>query len=353
MWASHGFEAARQLRGSGDAARRHGHSFRVEGRRPVAPGELPSAVDLEAFFTRLQQTLRPLDYNDLNTVMGSVADDDLVCWMGERLELGVRLHLAAGPGQGVTREADGKIHGWLRDRFEAAHFLPHVPVGHKCGRLHGHGFEVVLHQPSGVSGMRLLREVWRGLRAQLHGRCLNELAGLDIPTSEGLAGWIWHQMQIRGSVLSAVTVYETATCGSTFDGLRYRIWKERSFDSAMRCLTHPDSAIHGIAGEILQPSTLWGHTYRLRLGLTAPLDALMGWAMDFGDVKRLFAPIYQQLDHHPLHERVPAGTTSALLEWIVTQTLPVLPMLDRVDLYETPQVGVIWSLPGGVSGPAA
>ncbi|MFP3499961.1 6-carboxytetrahydropterin synthase, partial [Pseudomonas sp. SIMBA_059] len=29
--------------------------------------------------------------------------------------------------------------------FESAHRLPHVPEGHKCGRLHGHSFKVGLH----------------------------------------------------------------------------------------------------------------------------------------------------------------------------------------------------------------
>ena len=50
-----------------------------------------------------------------------------------------------GPSAGVDQDAGGQAHVWRRYRFQAAHQLPHVPLGHKCGRMHGHGFEVIVH----------------------------------------------------------------------------------------------------------------------------------------------------------------------------------------------------------------
>ncbi len=58
---------------------------------------------------------------------------------------------------------------------------------------------------------------------------------------------------------------------------------------------HPLAGIHG-------------HTFTLRLHLSAPLDQVYGWAMDFSDVKLLFDPIFKAMDHHLLHELAgPAG----------------------------------------------
>ncbi|MBW8072627.1 MAG: 6-pyruvoyl tetrahydropterin synthase [Ferrovum sp.] len=331
-WQARGFEASRQVTGAADPRlqRRHGHSFRVEVCDPLQDESSSGRLGV-----LLSNVVEQLDYQDLDVLFSQRHDAEIWHWIEDRLDLAPGSHgcLASGPRQGVVRDTTGRLHGWMRDRFESAHFLPNVPAGHKCGRLHGHGFEVVLFFPWEGGQAAQLKTRWERLHARLHGRCLNELSGLDIPTSEILASWIWFRLQAQGQALSQVTVYETASSGSSFDGTRYRIWKEQSFDSALRS---PEGA-------------LWGHTYRLRLGLSAPLDEMMGWTQDFGEVKRLFDPLYRELDHQPLHDKVPAGTTLALLDWVLARTRPLLPTLDRLDLYDTPGSGKIWTLP--ITGP--
>ena len=71
--------------------------------------------------------------------------------------------------------------------------------------------------------------------------------------------------------------------------------------------------------------------------LTAPLDKVMGWTVDYGDVKELFVSTYSQLDHHILNE-LPGldDTYAASLVLDKEQMADQLPQLDRIDLYETP-----------------
>jgi 6-pyruvoyltetrahydropterin/6-carboxytetrahydropterin synthase len=88
------------------------------------------------------------------------------------------------------------------------------------------------------------------------------------------------------------------------------------------------------------------------LHLHAPLDEIMGWTIDFGDVKDRFTPVFLELDHQPLHQlladRDPDAAT--LAGWIRRATTNVLPQIERIDLYETPGCGAILSW--GDSGPA-
>ena len=107
-------------------------------------------------------------------------------------------------------------------RFEAAHLLPHVPEGHKCRRLHGHSFRVTLTVGGDVDP-RLgwicdfadIDGAWRPLFEALDHRYLNEVEGLDNPTSEVLARWILERLALaRGAVVS-VTVHETCSASAT------------------------------------------------------------------------------------------------------------------------------------------
>ena len=133
---------------------------------------------------------------------------------------------------------------------------------------------------------------------------------------------------------SWITVYETGSCGANFNGQQYRIWKEMTLDSAVR-MKHAPSG-HPLAG-------IHGHTFTLRLHLAAPLDQVMGWTVDFGDVKTLFNPLFRALDHRPLHEiaDLPDCDTASLAHWILGKGRVDLPQLDRVDLYETRGCGAI------------
>jgi 6-pyruvoyltetrahydropterin/6-carboxytetrahydropterin synthase len=205
--------------------------------------------------------------------------------------------------------------------------------------MHGHGFEVIL-QGAGSNGDRL-EASWAPLHEQLHWTCLNDLPGLENPTRERLAAWLWVRLQPTLPELSRVTVYETATAGCHYDGSRYQIWKERSFESALRLSSAP-------AGDARR--RLHGHSYTLRLHLTAPLDEVMGWTVDYGEVKTLFEPLYRQLDHHRLDELADLAepTLAELLGWMGARMATVLPTLDRIDLEQTPGCGAMlcWGADG-------
>jgi 6-pyruvoyltetrahydropterin/6-carboxytetrahydropterin synthase len=109
--------------------------------------------------------------------------------------------------------------------FEAAHRLPNVPVGHKCARLHGHSFRVIVHVagPVGadsgwVRDFADLSCAMRPLLDQLDHYYLNEVEGLENPTSEMLARWIWDRLEHTMPELSQVVVRETCTSGCVYRG---------------------------------------------------------------------------------------------------------------------------------------
>ncbi|MFV2085427.1 6-carboxytetrahydropterin synthase QueD [Micromonospora sp. LOL_021] len=108
--------------------------------------------------------------------------------------------------------------------FEAAHRLPYVPEGHKCARLHGHSYRVTVHvsgqvgaQTGWVIDFGDLKQAFAPVREQLDHHYLNEIAGLENPTSEVLARWIWQRL-VGQLPLSAVTVRETCTSGCVYRG---------------------------------------------------------------------------------------------------------------------------------------
>jgi 6-pyruvoyltetrahydropterin/6-carboxytetrahydropterin synthase len=109
--------------------------------------------------------------------------------------------------------------------IEAAHHLPNVPVGHKCARLHGHSFQVriAVAGPVGeASGWVLdfadIKSAFEPLYQQLDHHYLNEIDGLDNPTSENLARWIWERLKPRLPLLSSIQIRETCTSGCIYQG---------------------------------------------------------------------------------------------------------------------------------------
>ena len=109
--------------------------------------------------------------------------------------------------------------------LEAAHRLPNVPDGHKCARLHGHSFRVELHvsgpldpHMGWVMDFADVKRAFQPIYDQLDHHYLNDIAGLDNPTSERLAEWIWDQLKPTLPLLSAVVVHETCTSGCRYTG---------------------------------------------------------------------------------------------------------------------------------------
>lgn len=109
--------------------------------------------------------------------------------------------------------------------FEAAHHLPNVPEGHKCKRLHGHSFEVTLTVTGPVddtSGWVIdfadVKAAFKPTLDRLDHYYLNDIKGLENPTSENIARWIWREVKPSLPGLSKVRVKETCTAGSIYSG---------------------------------------------------------------------------------------------------------------------------------------
>ena len=110
-------------------------------------------------------------------------------------------------------------------QFEAAHQLPNVPADHKCGRLHGHSFrvEVVV---AGECDPRLgwlmdyaeISEAFRPFLDQLDHYHLNDIPGLENPTSENLAKWIWDRLKPKLPLLNEIAVAETCMSRCIYRG---------------------------------------------------------------------------------------------------------------------------------------
>ncbi len=110
-------------------------------------------------------------------------------------------------------------------RFEAAHRLPKVPPGHKCARLHGHSFkiEVAIKGPVNEdTGWFLdfgdLFAAWEPLFAELDHNYLNDIPGLENPTSEFLARWVWNRLAPKLPGLARVTIFETCDARCEYEG---------------------------------------------------------------------------------------------------------------------------------------
>ncbi len=351
--AAAGFEAACRVDvlPDGHRSRRlHGHGYLADVRCTLPAGwaSFPGG-EVQELRTRLASVLEPLDYNELNREIEQPTDENIARWVCSRLAAaGIdnsrieNVGVQSTRDEGVDLDRKEHAHIWRRYTFESAHRLPNVRAGHKCGRMHGHGFEVILHADMDLQYREIGLEygridaLWAPLHEELDHACLNDIPGLENPTSELISSWIWERLNPQLNELSWVTVYETATSGAHFDGSHYRIWKEITLDSAVQLKRAP-------AGD--RRRRIHGHTYTLRLHLHAPLDQAMGWTMDFGDVKALFTPVFMRLDHHPLHELADVEDNDALslARWIRSETESQLPQLDRVDLYETRGCGVILS----------
>lgn len=109
--------------------------------------------------------------------------------------------------------------------FEAAHRLPNVPEGHKCARLHGHSYHVrlalrgeVQENAGWVQDFGEISAAFRPIHAILDHSYLNEIVGLENPTSEILAKWIWQRIAPDLPLLAEVGIRETCTSGCTYRG---------------------------------------------------------------------------------------------------------------------------------------
>jgi 6-pyruvoyltetrahydropterin/6-carboxytetrahydropterin synthase len=110
-------------------------------------------------------------------------------------------------------------------RFEAAHRLPRVPPGHKCARLHGHSFKIELGiygpvnpETGWLIDFGELDQLWQPIHELLDHNYLNEVPGLENPTSENLARWLWDRIKPQLPELERVIVHETCDARCEYAG---------------------------------------------------------------------------------------------------------------------------------------
>jgi len=348
------FEAARHVDvlPQGHRARNmHGHSFiaSVHCTMPESFAIYPGG-EVDTIKSRLLTQVSKLDYSLLNDHIDVPTDENIARWIHSHCYVpGTHtISVQSTLDEGLEIDNHGLAHVWRRYHFQAAHQLPNVPSGHKCGNMHGHGFAVVLqashHFGDGDLSIDygLLDTHWQPVFDLVDHACLNQIKGLENPTSELISQWVWNQIKPNFKELSAVTVYETASCGASFNGKEIQIWKEFTLDSSVYSKnapkTNPRSKLHG-------------YTYLLRLHLSGPIDEVMGWAVDFGDVKDRFTPIFKNIDHKPLHliSDLPDTDVSSLSKYVLKEAQKELPQVYRVDIFETRGCGAITSI--GARGP--
>jgi len=110
--------------------------------------------------------------------------------------------------------------------FEAAHYLPNVPEGHKCKRMHGHSFRFAVYLKGEIDShtgwlmdfSELKSIVKPIIDEHLDHFVLNEVPGLENPTSENIAIWLWNQIKPKLPLLDKITLYETCTSSCVYRG---------------------------------------------------------------------------------------------------------------------------------------
>jgi 6-pyruvoyltetrahydropterin/6-carboxytetrahydropterin synthase len=110
--------------------------------------------------------------------------------------------------------------------FEAAHLLPNVAKGHRCRRLHGHSYRVELRlegfvDPATgfVADFFAIEAAFKPLLERLDHRYLNDIEGLENPTAENIAIWIWERVKTALPQLASVIVFETQDCWAEYGGI--------------------------------------------------------------------------------------------------------------------------------------
>lgn len=109
--------------------------------------------------------------------------------------------------------------------FDAAHFLPNVPLGHKCREMHGHTYRLRIWiedqldpQLGWVMDFADPKAVVKPVVAQLDHKCMNNVPGLENPTCERIAVWIWDQLRPSLPKMAKVELHETPTSGVIYEG---------------------------------------------------------------------------------------------------------------------------------------
>jgi len=113
------------------------------------------------------------------------------------------------------------------------------------------------------------------------------------------------------------------------------IFKEFTFEAAHRLPNVPQG--HKCA-------RLHGHSFRVTIHLQGVVEPDAGWVMDFADLKEIFQPLHDQLDHQCLNDidGLSNPTTENIARWIWERIRPSLPGLSKVLVRETSTSGCVY-----------
>ncbi len=110
-------------------------------------------------------------------------------------------------------------------RFEAAHFLPFAPDGHRCQNLHGHSYVVEVVVEGEIDPERKwfidyneILAKCEPIRKALDHKTINDIPGLEAGTAEMLSIFVWRELEGSLPGLKAVTVSETSSSSCTYRG---------------------------------------------------------------------------------------------------------------------------------------
>lgn len=110
-------------------------------------------------------------------------------------------------------------------KFDSAHFLPNVPEGHKCRGLHGHTYQLILYfegkideKLGWIMDFSEIKRVVDPIIECIDHKLLNEVEGLENPTCELIAIWLWDKIRLKIPQLSRIKLFETPTSGVIFEG---------------------------------------------------------------------------------------------------------------------------------------
>lgn len=109
--------------------------------------------------------------------------------------------------------------------FDSAHFLPKVPKGHKCGDLHGHTYKLTVFfegdldpEEGWLIDFNEIKKIVDPVVSSIDHKLLNDIPGLENPTSELLSVWLWNKIKPELPLLSRIELNETPTSGVLYEG---------------------------------------------------------------------------------------------------------------------------------------
>jgi 6-pyruvoyltetrahydropterin/6-carboxytetrahydropterin synthase len=204
-------------------ARTHGHTWELALR---ATGTVDEQMGWLLDFGRIKEIGQPLvdrlDHRCLNDIEGlsHTSTEDIAHWAQRQLvempkvafTCDVRIVGATSYEPIITDSAVGNGDR-LAFGFAGAHFLPRLPKSHKCRRLHGHSFQLAIGTNDSEGAIAPLRALYPTLDHTL----LNDIEGLENPTSENLARWLWRRLG-EDTALQEIEVSETCTTSCVLRG---------------------------------------------------------------------------------------------------------------------------------------